>query len=246
MMSALPSFLLPPRSLLIRAFTSGPRRLDSDIHVSMSREKQQQHYRADGVRITHDPYATGMAEKYGQPGETDNEGFDPYADSVGAGIYGGKVKRDENGEVIVGKQFQNHNPTPGPVYAGGGYSAMNKALASGKDAVAALLDKDPSLVGEISTGGAQPLHMCGMSRRNEVMTEYLISRGADIEAQDTYGYRPLHRMASNNLAVGAEALLKAGAEGNARTQHGESAMSIAKGSAAHDVIRILLSYKAEK
>jgi len=45
----------------------------------MSREKQQQHYRADGVRITHDPYATGMAEKYGQPGETDNEGFDPYA-----------------------------------------------------------------------------------------------------------------------------------------------------------------------
>ena len=52
-------------------------------------------------------------------------------------------------------------------------------------------------------GGATPLHMCGMSQRNQVATAYLISRGADIEAADTYGYRPLHRMASNNLAVSA-------------------------------------------
>lgn len=29
---------------------------------------------------------------------------------------------------------------------------------------------------------------------------------------DTYGYRPLHRMASNNLAIGAKALLDAGAD----------------------------------
>ena len=49
---------------------------DSDIHVSMS---QREHYRADGVRIQHDPYQEGMAEKYGRPGETDQEGFDPYA-----------------------------------------------------------------------------------------------------------------------------------------------------------------------
>ena len=40
------------------------------------------YYRADGVRITHDPYAPGMATKYGRQGETDPEGFDPYADSV--------------------------------------------------------------------------------------------------------------------------------------------------------------------
>ena len=52
---------------------------DSDIHVSMSR---QEHYRADGVRIQHDPHAPGMAEKYGRPGETDAEGFDPYAGRV--------------------------------------------------------------------------------------------------------------------------------------------------------------------
>lgn len=49
---------------------------DSDIHVSMS---QREYYRADGVRIQHDPYHEGMADKYGKPGETDQEGFDPYA-----------------------------------------------------------------------------------------------------------------------------------------------------------------------
>merc|ERR1719454_1575927 len=88
-------------------------------------------YRADGVRITHDPYAPGMAEKYGAPGKTDNEGFDPYADSVGPGIYGGRVKRDpRTGEVVIGKQYQNHNPRPGPVYAGGGYAPIAEALSN--------------------------------------------------------------------------------------------------------------------
>ena len=39
------------------------------------------YYRADGVRITHDPYARGMAEKYGAPGKTDADGFvDPIED----------------------------------------------------------------------------------------------------------------------------------------------------------------------
>ena len=33
--------------------------------------KKMEHYRADGVKITHDPYAPGMAEKYGMPGKTD-------------------------------------------------------------------------------------------------------------------------------------------------------------------------------
>merc|ERR1719253_2369675 len=165
-----------------------------------------EYYRPDGVRITHDPYAAGMAEKYGTPGKTDNEGFDPYADSVGAGIYGGIVQRDELGQVVVGRQYQNHNPRPGPVYAGGGYTPVCKTLGD-DTALSALLEKYPDLVNDVSTGGAQPLHNCGMSRTNQMSTALLISRGADIEAVDTYGFTPLHRMASNNLAVGALALL---------------------------------------
>ena len=151
-----------------------------------------------------------MEEKYGAPGATDDEGFDPYADSVDAGIYGGKVKRNpETGEVVIGKQYQNHNSRPGPVYAGGGYTAVSNALRRGAAALAPLFDADASLVNEITTGGARPLHMCGMGRDNQMSTEYVIQRGGDIEALDTYGMTPLHRMASNNLPIGVRAEVQA-------------------------------------
>ena len=155
------SALRPRGAALSRCVRGKTRRTDARASQDASAEMSGNgYYRRDGVRIQHDPYAPGMAEKYGNPGETDDEGFDPYAgclrcfqpsspqrhhpatpscrcalkpvhhaDSVGPGIYGGKVKRDDQGNVIIGKQFQNHNPTPGPVYAGGGYTAMSKALS---------------------------------------------------------------------------------------------------------------------
>jgi ankyrin repeat protein len=62
---------------------------------------------------------------------------------------------------------------------------------------------------------------------------------------DTYGYRPLHRMASNNLAVGAEALLKAGADPRARcgtSPLGETPLDVARHSNAVAVIEVLQRY----
>lgn len=205
------------------------------------------HYRSDGVRITHDPDAPGMAEKYGSRGETDPDGFDPYADSVGAGIYGGNVKRDPDGSVILGQQYQAHNQQPGPIYSGTGYTEMSKALQVGPEAVMVLLDRDASLARDISTGGATPLHMCGMSQRNQISTALLIERGADVEAVDTYGFRPLHRMASNNLAAGAAALLAAGAQANPHKcdRSCESPMRIALAARALDVIKVLKQAGAE-
>ena len=188
-------FLTPYNSAIARS-----------LSIDMSGQKDL--YRADGVRIGYDPYSKEMLEKYGSPGETDSEGFNPYSDSVGAGIYGGRVKRDDKGEIIVGEQYQNHNSNPGPVYAGGGYTPMINSLRRGEAEISKLIDKYPDLVNEISTGGATPLHMCGMSNENQKVTAFLIKRGADINAVDTYGFTPLHRMASNNLAIGAEALLE--------------------------------------
>ena len=169
------------------------------------------YYRADGVRISHDPHHPDMVEKYGRPGQTDSEGFDPYADSVGPGIYGGQVERDSAGLLLTGAQYQNHNPRPGPVYAGGGYTQVNSAL-SDTDRLAGLLEKSPDLVNDVSTGGAQPLHMCGMSQANQDSVATLLHYGADMEALDTYGFTPLLRMASNNLSRGATRLLEAGAD----------------------------------
>jgi len=203
------------------------------------------YYRADGVRITHDPYDPEMVERYGKPGQTDREGFDPYADSVGPGIYGGVVERDSAGEIVIGGQYQNHNPRPGPVYAGGGYTPVNSAL-SDVDRLDSLLEKFPDLVNDLSTGGAQPLHMCGMSQNNQDSVATLVQHGADIEALDTYGFTPLLRMASNNLARGATRLLEAGADPLYRGGAGISPLDCALQSNAKDVARVLKFWGSER
>jgi hypothetical protein len=222
--------------------------------MSSSAKELQQHYRHDGVRITHDPYAPGMAAKYGAPGKTDREGFDPYADSVGAGIYSGTVKRRENdGSVLIGAQYQNHNPKPGPVYSGGGYTPISQAIAAfhhelkrGKEAklttLARLLDAHPDLVNDVATGGATPLHTCGMSNDNQLATAYLLARGGDVAAVDTYGFTPLARMASNNLPVGAEALLQHGAD----PVDASNPMRIAKESEASAVHTVLQAHGTKR
>merc|ERR1719183_1727265 len=143
--------------------------------------RMSERFRPDGVKILHDPFAPGMVEKYGRPGETDNEGFDPYADTVGPGIYGGIVQRNRDGSIAVGQQYQNHNPRPGPVYAGGGYTPVNLALRT-PERLAALLAKYPDLVDDVSTGGARPLHMCGMGKDNEGAVPTLVMHGADVDA----------------------------------------------------------------
>ena len=58
-------------------------------------------------------------------------------------------------------------------------------------------------------------------------------------ALDSYGYTPLFRMASNNLAEGAEALLRAGADPGFRSARGETATSIARASSATGVLAVL-------
>ena len=188
-----------------------------------------------------------MAEKYGAPGATDEEGFNPYADTVGPGIYGGVVKRDASGEVVWGEQYQGHNKRPGPVYAGGGYTPTAR-LVQHADLVAlgAWLSAHPDLANEVSTGGASPLHMAGMSRSGQRAAALLAERGSAVEAEDTYGYRPLHRMASNNLAEGAAALLAAGADASARTMGGQTALDIARESGAMDVARVLEGHGRKK
>mgnify|MGYP005848651897 CR=1 FL=1 len=208
------SALLANSSLLSFASSTTTTTTTSSRKMSTSSNQQDDYYRKDGVRITHDPYAPGMAEKYGIPGQTDPEGFDPYADTVGPGIYGGSVKRDEQGQVIIGQQYQNHNHRPGPVYDGNGYSLMSRAIQAGQETVQKILQDYPELKEEISTGGARPLHVCGMSQKGQMSTQAFIEAGADIYVQDTYGYTALHRMASNNLAIGGEALVKAGHDPN--------------------------------
>ena len=97
---------------------------------------------------------------------------------------------------------------------------------------------------DITTGGASPLHMCGMSRENQHAVSTLLDFGADIEALDTYGMTPLHRMASNNLALGAKMLIAAGANPNNRGAISCTPMEVARQSRAVDVIKVLEAISA--
>jgi len=176
---------------------------------------------------------------------SDPDGFNRHNDSVGPGIYGGNVVRNHKGQVEYGQQYENHNPLPGPIYAGTGYTEMTKAIQTGNPAlVKALLTKRPELVHEVATGGATPLHLCGMSKNGQAVTQLLIDAGADINVIDTYGYKPLHRMASNNLAIGAVALLGSGANAEGKTGEpycGDTPMKIAINAGA-DQVKIALEF----
>ena len=212
--------LLSNHPALHRGFASSLVLLSS---VNANQEQNNMdYYRKDGVRMDFDPYAKGMAEKYGLAGSTDPEGFDPYADTVGPGIYGGSVKRDAEGNIMIGEQYQNHNNRPGPVYDGKGYSFMGRAIHAGPEKVSEILADHPELKEEISTGGARPLHMCGMSKKGQLSTQALVEAKADIYSQDTYGYTALHRMASNNLEIGGEALVRAGHDPNLKMEGADS------------------------
>jgi len=183
------------------------------------------------------------------PRNLDPDGFDPVRDTVGAGVYGGKVKKDANGEVIWGEQYACHCKGPGPVYLGkgAGLTDVNQAVSDNDvHRLEQLLSEAPERASEISTGGATPLHFCGMSRRGQLSTETILkfTKKADLEAIDTCGgLRPLHRMASNDLAIGAEALLKAGADPNGRAASSrETPLSTALRSGAMAAASVIQRY----
>ena len=108
-------------------------------------------------------------------------------DVVGAGVYGGIVKRDASGRIVVGDEWPEDNrgpPAHNPVHTTGpfldfakltqenrGYAKMATMIMKGNAAkVEALLEAQKSeaerqaLANLVMTGGARPLHMCGMSR----------------------------------------------------------------------------------
>lgn len=159
------------------------------------------------------PLLLSMYQHRSSPKRAVTEGLDAEADAVGPGIYGGRVERDEAGAVVIGQQYEEYNPIPGPLYAGGGYTELAQAIREGDDTrVAQLLDNDPELVNDVLTGAASPLHLCGMApRAGGAVTRVLCERGADLDARDSWGYTPLQRAATNDCVDAAKALLAAGA-----------------------------------
>lgn len=181
------------------------------------------------------------------------DGLEVESDSVGPGIYGGRVVRDEQGRIVIGQQFEEHNALPGPVYAGGGYTELSKAIRAGPKEVMRLLAEKPELVNEVCTGSASPLHVCGMSRRGELSTRLVIEARlrtaegkAELDAPDGWGYTALQRHATNNLAIGAQALVDAGASHTLPSGlegDGESARALARRLRSYAVLKVFQQYE---
>ena len=78
----------------------------------------------------------------------------------------------------------------------------------------------------VMTGGARPLHMCGMSRGGDAteLIRTLIKHGADVNAKDNYEMTPMDRLSSN--AVGGNSLL--------RSHGGKSGSQLASGAPSWD------------
>ena len=151
-------------------------------------------------------------------------------------VYGGCVKRDENGMIVIGDEWPEDNRAPpahNPVHTTGpyldfarfteknrGYTHIAHLImdgsASGLEALLESVDakERPKLANLVMTGGARPLHMCGMSRGGDAsaMLETLIKYGADVNAKDNYELTPMDRLASNHVG-GRQVLKRYGAKG---------------------------------
>ena len=67
----------------------------------------------------------------------------------------------------------------------------------------------------VGNGGATAMHVAGLSEAGQHCVGELAGMGAELDATDVFGYRPLHRMVQNNLIYGASTALALGADPSA-------------------------------
>lgn len=156
----------------------------------------------------------------------DQIGWSPDLDIVGPGVYGGPIKRETSGSIAIGDEWPENNRgglAHNPVHATGPYLDFSKYEASvqaGNDGYTEVANavltgtavalqnffdgiwcpiRTQKTANLVMTGGARPLHMCGMGQVAEVAAkiQVLIDQGADVNAQDNYDMTPLDRFASN-------------------------------------------------
>jgi len=176
-----------------------------------------------------------------------NIGWNLPIDVVGSGVYGGIVKRDDSGRILIGDEWPEDNvgsEAHNPVHSTGpyldfakytpnnrGYSEIALSITHGDaERLQGLFAKASAFGGDetakqlanlVMTGGARPLHMCGMSRGGDAsdLIETLLRYGAEVNAKDNYEYTAIDRLSSNSV------------EGNRllRTHGGKSGQELPKG-----------------
>lgn len=78
------------------------------------------------------------------------------------------------------------------------------------------MKENPGLVSKDMGYGSTPLHLAAESNRPQVI-EYLVSKGADVNARNNGGYTPLHEAAYIGALDSVKTLVRLGADFNLRT-----------------------------
>jgi len=121
---------------------------------------------------------------------------------------------------------------------------MRKATSNGRGkTIKKLIDEDAKAHG-ITVRGQSPLQLAAMTD-NVSVVRMLIDGGADIDAAEPGDhFRPLHNAATNGCTHVCELLLKHGADMDAQTTQGDSALSLAATNGHADIVSLLLSFHA--
>jgi hypothetical protein len=107
--------------------------------------------------------------------------------------------------------------------------------------VAAILDANPSLLHARTLDKRQPLHLAASSG-SAALVEFLIARGAPVDARDMFGLTPLHVAATKGQAEAAEALLRHGAPVNVRHNYGKTPLGAALSLDSRPLVTLLAQY----
>lgn len=104
-----------------------------------------------------------------------------------------------------------------------------------------MLQEHPWHINDTGPGGATPLFFA----RSKRMVEYLISKGARIDAGMSNGDSPLHCAALKGNAEVVEALLQCGAPVSAKNTSGQTPLHYAAQKGSCEIVNLLVSHGAD-
>ncbi len=112
------------------------------------------------------------------------------------------------------------------------------------EVVKVLLEKDKDSVNKVNDDGETPLFLA-VRRSNLVITQLLLTAGAQAQIADLNGVMPLHIAADNGDLFVAKALMGAGAEVDTKTTEGQTPLILAARCGKNDFTAMLIEAGAD-
>ena len=124
-------------------------------------------------------------------------------------------------------------------------TTLQRAVSKGQDDTVKTLIEDGADIHATNVRGQTPLHLASMTD-NVDMVRTLVDGGANIDVVDpAENIRPLHNCAINGCNQVCEFLLRHGADMDARTHQGDTALHLAAKHNNADLVSLLLGFHAD-